>query len=91
MRRVVIELRLPVSLGHEAVRERAKSLASAGFTWDASRPPRVSSGGRDEITPDNPTDRTIQIFGCLDSRRQDDIEAEPDVVAIFEDKPYRVN
>ena len=85
MRRVVIELRLPVSLGREAIQERARSLAAVGFDWDASRPHVARPGGRDEITPDNPTDRIIRLYGQVEPDRQEELETEPDVVAVVED------
>lgn len=83
MPRIVVELRLPVSLGMEAIRERAMALGEAGFSWDASRPPLIQAGGRDEIARDNPTDRTIRLWGTGDPKRLRELEDEPDVVAVY--------
>lgn len=83
MPRIVVELRLPASLGLEAIRERAVSLGQAGFSWDASLPPVIQPGGRDEIARDNPTDRTIRLWGTGDPSRLRELEDEPDVVAVY--------
>ena len=83
MLRVVVELRLPASLGQEAIRERAQYLARCGFQWDSSRAPFLRPAGRDELAVDNPTDRTVWLSGFSDSERIPEIEAEPDVVAVW--------
>ncbi len=82
--RVAVELRLPVSLGSEALQERALALQLAGFRWDANTPPRVKSAGRDEIGTDNPTDRTHLIWGWADHASRLRLEDEPDVVAVWQ-------
>ena len=83
MQRVVVELRLPASLSQEAVRERAQDLARCGFQWDSSRAPLLRPAGRDELSMDNPTDRTVWLSGFSDPPRIPEIEAEPDVVAVW--------
>ena len=88
MRRIVLELRLPVTLGSEAIRERAQALSGSGFRWDASHPPFLQPGDRDEIGTDNPTDRTIKLWGWASDQSIATLEAEPDVVSVhIEDGP----
>ena len=82
--RVSVELRLPVSLGREALQERARALKQYGFTWDAATLPQIKPAGRDEIGTDNPTDRTYLIWGWADGASCLRLEDEPDVVAVLQ-------
>ena len=73
-KRVAVELRLPVALGTDAIRERALGLEQAGFRWDASSTLPTPATGRDE---------TVLLQGWSDSDGLALLKNEPDVLAVW--------